>query len=660
MSLNEKLKRWKSEPDKGRYRRIYDEHTMDFTDFLLKHYSNKTYFNWSRWNIWVSWIENAYDSCKMEALRSKGAYYRVDSVSKEYTNALKQLTLDIELEYWLDANNSITGSAPITSWSDLSGNAITNTINGNPSLTTGSLNGYDVVTFDGSGDFIVTNLSINESVFSNLTVIALYVPRVNNSGGVWGEDNGGWDRFILDGNIGFLNNMVSNGATNTNNITNIFPVGTPVITTVIFQEDVSNGTTVYANNTLQSTFTSNMGPETSNTFKVGEIGASNFRFDGDIAELLVFGTNINTAQRIIIDNYLSAKYGLALTSNDLFNNDDIANGDYDNDVAGIGQATDGTNHTDSRGTGIVRILNSQDLDNDEFLIWGHNNGIQEATEITDVPPTVEARLDRVWRISEVNSSGTAVDVGAIDISFDLTGLETVTNSDLRLLIDTDNDGVFIDETPIAGATPLGNNIYQFTGITAITDNSRFTLGTINVVQTPLPIELISFTVNLLDNKFVKLDWQTVSEMDSDYFTIEHSLNGSDWKELTKISATGNSVGLLDYTTTDKLPSMGTSYYRLKQTDIDGQFQYSEIKKITITTVENFQIYPNPTNSSVTIKGNDIELSEITIYNTLGQNVTMLTQKSILNDVQLVVNLSKLSSGVYYIKTKTMVSKVSKQ
>jgi hypothetical protein len=57
------------------------------------------------------------------------------------------------------------------------------------------------------------------------------------------------------------------------------------------------------------------------------------------------------------------------------------------------------------------------------------------------------------------------------------------------------------------------------------------------------IELVSFNINLRDNKAVKIDWQTASEMNNDYFTIERSTNGIDWQELTKIDGAGNSSSL---------------------------------------------------------------------------------------------------------------------
>ncbi len=126
------------------------------------------------------------------------------------------------LKYWVNASSGVTGTTPVTAWIDLSGNNITNTIAGAPQLILSALNGSSIVRFSGGADIINTSLSINSSIYPNLTIIAVYRPQTTNSGGVWGEDNGGWDRFILDANG--LPSLVSNGDGPTYNIPGIFPL----------------------------------------------------------------------------------------------------------------------------------------------------------------------------------------------------------------------------------------------------------------------------------------------------------------------------------------------------------------------------------------------------------------------------------------------------
>ncbi|MFD1551137.1 hypothetical protein DNU06_03935 [Putridiphycobacter roseus] len=394
------------------------------------------------------------------------------------------------------------------------------------------------------------------------------------------------------------------------------------------------------------------------------IGALNVNYGqylgADYAEIIHFNHSLDSLDHLLVQNYLSAKYDIAITHNDLYDEDDAANGDYDFDVAGIGRISLSEINTEAQGSGIVRILNPTDLDNNEFMIWGHNNGITQANEIVDIPTSLEARSERVWRVSEVNGGKSAIDVGAVDIRFDLTGLGPVTASDLRLLVDSDNDGTFADENPILGATLVSGNVYQFSAVSAIQNNLRFTIGTINVSQTPLPITLTKFTADLINENLVALNWQTASEINNDYFTLERSSNGADWNSFEKVKGAGNSSTTINYEALDKTPFPGISYYRLKQTDFNGNNIYSESISVLINTENDIHLFPNPTTYLLTITGNAQELSVINIYNMLGQDVTNHIQKTVKSGAEIQLDLSELETGIYYIKTKSKSSKVVKE
>lgn len=99
---------------------------------------------------------------------------------------------------------------------------------------------------------------------------------------------------------------------------------------------------------------------------------SGFNLTGSIGEIALYNALVNTAQRIIVDNYLSAKYATTLAANDVYTMDNSGNGNFDFEVAGIGQAADGTKHTDAKGSGMVRMWNPNGLGNSEFLIWGRD------------------------------------------------------------------------------------------------------------------------------------------------------------------------------------------------------------------------------------------------------------------------------------------------
>ncbi len=346
------------------------------------------------------------------------------------------------LDLWFDANAGITGTAPITSVTDQSGNGITLTVNGDPALNASSVNSVNAITFDGTGDFLTSNLRVNAGTVPRVTLLSVYRPRVNNAGAVWGEDNGGFDRFLIDDPTATAgNNSVSSGTGFVGNITDLFVTGNYSLSTVVHQEDVTDGSAVYVSGGLARTFTSNHAPETSNPLQIATIGASNLAFNGDIAEVLVYGDTLSLIQRIITENYLSAKYGLSLAANDLYTMDNAANGNYDFNVAGIGVAADGSAVLEARGTGIISIRRSMVPADSTFLFWGDNGRATNFTEFSDVLTGFGGRLGSIWRVSEIG------DMGSINMRFDLSDIDlAVSGADIRLALSANSVFTSVDDT----------------------------------------------------------------------------------------------------------------------------------------------------------------------------------------------------------------------
>lgn len=529
-----------------------------------------------------------------------------------------------------------------------------------PTLVTGVVNSFDEMSFTG-GQRLQTGTNLTAANFVTNAASSFIVSRPDNTT----QQTNAYSTWPLNGNrfsnhIPWANTVyfdIGNccGAASRMQVGGAATAGN--YDSWGFGANGATGKQLYRNGLLLQNRggVSSYNPTATQRFSLGSAG-----FRGDMTEVIIYIVKLNDAQRIIVENYLAAKYGLASEANDLYLQDTPANGNYDFDVAGIGQIG-GANQTNSRGTGIVRVSNPSNLNNNEFFIWGHDNGLLEANEQTDVPTGVAARLVRVWRVSELRTNGNPTNVGDVNVSFDLTGLGTVTPSDLRLLVDNNNNGTFADDVPIAGATDLGANIYQFAGVNTIDNAERFTLGTINITQTPLPIELLSFNVVHTDFNTVKIEWKTASETNNDFFTIERSTNGSTWNSISTTEGAGNSTLTRSYTTIDDEPIDGVAYYRLKQTDFDGQFTYSNVRQIKsfAKKVEKLKIYPNPATNSITITGSAYELESITFYNTLGQNITPFLYKRIVEDNEVRVDISSLKQGIYFIKTNMSTSKLIK-
>jgi hypothetical protein len=123
-------------------------------------------------------------------------------------------------------------------------------------------------------------------------------------------------------------------------------------------------------------------------------------------------------------------------------------------------------------------------------------------------------------------------------------------------------------------------------------------------STPLPVTFTSFNASLKETK-VELQWTTASETNNDYFGVERSQNGSTFLQIAKVKGSGTTSVPHTYTFVDDAPLTGTSYYRLKQTDYDGKFEYSDMIAIyyekSFSSECIFRVYPNPCMGRCNIK-----------------------------------------------------------
>jgi hypothetical protein len=100
---------------------------------------------------------------------------------------------------------------------------------------------------------------------------------------------------------------------------------------------------------------------------------------------------------------------------------------------------------------------------------------------------------------------------------------------------------------------------------------------------PLPVELLSFTATANQDKMqVDLEWQTATEINNDYFTVQRSKNGVDFEDVFTKAGAGNSSTVKNYSGVDPSPYLGVSYYRLKQTDFNGSYSYSDVVPVVFS------------------------------------------------------------------------------
>lgn len=172
-------------------------------------------------------------------------------------------------------------------------------------------------------------------------------------------------------------------------------------------------------------------------------------------------------------------------------------------------------------------------------------------------------------------------------------------------------------------------------------------------ETVLPVELITFSANL-QNDYIRLMWATAYEEDNAGFEIQRSFDGKSFETIAFVDGNGTTLEKQEYFYDDEILGTGQQYYyRLKQIDYDGQFEYSEIITATLeaetSQVSNF--YPNPTNGVVKLDYT-AEVSKeltVTVYNVTGQALKTTTRTITAGINNLGFDFSDLPKGNYFVK-----------
>ncbi|MGJ8661401.1 MAG: T9SS type A sorting domain-containing protein [Bacteroidota bacterium] len=202
---------------------------------------------------------------------------------------------------------------------------------------------------------------------------------------------------------------------------------------------------------------------------------------------------------------------------------------------------------------------------------------------------------------------------------------------------------------VAGCNNDSSPCNNFAGSASGTNNS----GIFNSQNNPLPIELSYFELNLKEDKTVELLWQTRTEINSYFFTLERSFNGKDWSELATVDAAGNSTQTIDYSWLDSRPLKGVSYYRLKQTDNDGKFKYYEVRSMFIEGGE-IVAYPNPAHEIISFEGPTGSFENYVLIDVMGNNVINEVTVQDISSSELILSIENLGKGIYFFKTNDAI------
>ena len=134
-----------------------------------------------------------------------------------------------------------------------------------------------------------------------------------------------------------------------------------------------------------------------------------------------------------------------------------------------------------------------------------------------------------------------------------------------------------------------------------------------VTTTPLPVTLVEFAGRLNPDHTVGLSWTTSLEVNSDYFSVQRSADGSNWQQLGTVKAKGFSSVSSNYSFTDPTPLNGTGYYRLKIVDQDGKYEFSKVISVSLNDQPvPLVVYNNPFADAIRLKINTAESDNLSL------------------------------------------------
>lgn len=163
-------------------------------------------------------------------------------------------------------------------------------------------------------------------------------------------------------------------------------------------------------------------------------------------------------------------------------------------------------------------------------------------------------------------------------------------------------------------------------------------------EPPLPVKLISFTLEQ-SGEDVVLNWETSGEINNSHFDVEVSVDAVNFTYLGTVQGHGNTEAVQQYSYTDHQPSSGVTYYRLKQVDYDGSYEYFIIRSIDVKGIGGVFIYPNPAVNHVVLsnlaQGTSIEVVDI--------RGRVLLKRNNLSKSSEVLDVSNFETGSYLLR-----------
>lgn len=482
--------------------------------------------------------------------------------------------------------------------------------------------------------------------------------------------------YLLGYHGGYQNGIYWNGSPSEHNsgIATTTGVEYPHIFTYV-REDAGSTIDARVDGDALKTFTStNSGSGIRLDISQGVYSSGDQSLDARVGELIIFSKELSDSEIMKVEAYLATKYGISLNDADGSTGGDyVSTGGttywdaststgYSSDILVIGRDANTAlvqKQAKSEDDSLVVFIstlasdnssNGGTITNDEsFLVIGHNGGKLKSTIAADaeMPETITSRIERVWKIKNTNFD----DDFSLEVEWDSLGYFDL--SHIKLLVDDDGD--FSDATIFDASDGLsfsiGSIIIGGIGTAAIPNGSTkyVTLASGNAL-TSLPVELLYFKAEQFNN-LVFLSWETITEINNDYFIIERSIDGINWTEISIIQGAGNSAASISYSTIDYEGCSGNCYYRLTQVDFNNKREIYKAVIVSAETEGGFSINVNPNPLRNTGKVN-YELPHdgvyyFKVYTSSGKIVHEAKIAGVKGRDVFTFNSSRLSSGSYF-------------
>ena len=590
---------------------------------------------------------------------------------------------------WFKANtgtNTTTDGGNVTTWADQSGNgnnaAEDNNGGGSPVEPT-----YETDEFNFNPGIRFSNAASNNNSWletssnsssGNLSLVTVFKSTQSTGSAinfsdspalVSGEAGAGTDDYALGlGQARLYVNAANNNSYSVRPVTTYNDGVARIATATRLQQSVAQGINLHVNSENVGSATSDaVALDAAGTFAIGNHSEydADGQFEGDIAEVIVFDQVLSETDQARVESYLAIKYGitrsvtgLSESAEDYLASDggivwniDTQGSTYHNDLAGIGRDDNACLLQEKSKSINADALVTMERDaalntDDSFLLWGNDNANIEATNNTERPAGISSRLNREWRVQETGS------VGSVTLTYDLStitgpsGIGTNNLNEVRLLLDSDGDFT----TGVTQVAPSATNSIDKTVTFTVdfTDGQYFTLGSQEVAA--LPITLLSFEAAPYGDRRVRLQWTTVEEINNAFFTVERSADGINYEALAQLDGAGTSTEIRAYQYIDQEPVNGNSFYRLKQTDFNGEFEYSWVARVYMEPNQalTLRFYPNPVYGGEDLHVEIIGMGQGTVglYDMQGKRMTEITASG---NTTLVFKTGGMPAGLYLLK-----------